>query len=454
MPIKHNGEEAAMNITKIALFPDTNLFLHYRPVNEIDWCSLFQSKFVEIEIAPVVTRELEKQKTLNPSRKLRDRADIALKLLYRHLGNQHVRDGVALRFLSKEPTSEFAESRGLNLQLQDDRLIGTLFLYRDENPDNRCVLVTGDLPLTVKGHQFQIEYRALDESLLLPSEPDPLEKRNKELLAELHRYKTREPELAALFDNGQDHCRFCLMSAENVPGQEAEIQAKLATAKEKVQPVDLTPKQELDTALGRGQFAQMIELIRQTTEGLQAFGRQFYEDYNIRVAEYHQAYEKYLRDTFAFKTRALRTIKLSLIVSSSGSCPAEDIHLMLHFPDGFSLYDEKHPPKVPEEPAVPSKEPSFFSRSPLYSMPDILEIRSPFPQPRDPSLPRIRKTNSYDVEFECDKLKHGFIWILSPLFVTFDTWESAKSFSIQYVIRAGNMIDPQEGKLGVEIVGS
>ena len=125
---------------------------------------------------------------------------------------------------------------------------------------------------------------------------------------------------------------------------------------------------------------------------------------------------------------------------------------MLHFPDGFTLYDEKHPPKVPEEPAVPSKEMNLFPQASLLStMPYFPDIKSRLPQPRDPSVPRIRKTNSYNVEFECDKLQHGFIWEFAPLFVTFDSWESAKSFSIDYVIRAGNMIDAEEGKLGVVV---
>ena len=85
-----------MSVTKVDIFPDTNLFLHYRPLSEIDWCSLLQSNAVEIEIAPVVTRELEEQKTLNPSRKLRDRAATALTLLHKYLAKPQVRDGVTL----------------------------------------------------------------------------------------------------------------------------------------------------------------------------------------------------------------------------------------------------------------------------------------------------------------------------------------------------------------------
>ena len=442
-----------MNASKIAVFPDTNLFLHYRSLNEIDWCSLLHSNTVEIEIAPVVARELEKQKTLNPSRKLRDRAATALKFLHNHLANPQVRDGVTLQFLIKEPTAEFATSRGLNLQLEDDRLIGTFFLYRDENSDTRCVLVTGDLPLTVKAHQCQIEFLPLDESLLLPTEPDPLEKKNKELAAELNRYKSREPVLAVLFDDHENHARFQLPSPANIADPEPEIKAQLAAAKEKVQPVELRPKQELGPAtIANNPILQFAESLRQTMEGVESFGRQFYENYNVQVAAYYRAYEKYLRDSVSFKTLALRTIELNLIVANSGTCPAEDIYVMLHFPDGFTLYDEKHPPKMPEEPAAPSKEMNLFPHSSLLtSMPYIPDIGGRFPQPRDPSVPKIRKTNSYNVEFERDKLQHGFIWTFAPLYVAFDSWDSAKSFSIDYVIRAGNMIDSEEGTLGVVV---
>jgi len=58
-------------------------------------------------------------------------------------------------------------------------------------PRARCILATNDLPLTVKLTHREIEFMSLDESLLLPSEPDPLEKTNKQLEAELLRYKSR-----------------------------------------------------------------------------------------------------------------------------------------------------------------------------------------------------------------------------------------------------------------------
>jgi hypothetical protein len=75
--------EAAMSTHTIVVFPDTNLFLHYRPINEIDWCALVQARPVEIKIAAVVTRELEEQRVVHQSRRIRERAGSAVKLLQR-----------------------------------------------------------------------------------------------------------------------------------------------------------------------------------------------------------------------------------------------------------------------------------------------------------------------------------------------------------------------------------
>src|SRR5437879_1841446 len=430
----------------IAIFPDTNLFLHYRSISEIDWRALIKARPVEIKIAAVVTRELEEQRVVHQSRKIRDRAGSAVKLLQTYLRQNQVRDGVTLEFLIDEPTQDYAAAQKLNLLLADDRLIGTYLLYRQKNPQVPCIVVTNDLPLTVKLTHRQIEFISLGESLLLPPELDPLEKKNKQLESELLRYKSREPDLAIKFADGQSYARFQLTIPNDTPDPEPEIQAQLVAAKEKCKPVALAPSPQ--PADPNSPFAAIAEQIRQVTVGLQMVGREFYQDYNRRVEKYYRDYEKYLRDSVAFKTLATRTIKLELILKNSGSCPAEDIHVLLQFPDGFLLYDEKHPPKPPEEPAVPSKEINMFpSVSLLSGLPDIHRM----PSLPDPTLPRIRKTNSYDVTFEFEKLQHDFIRRLTPFYLVFDSWTSAASFAIDYTIHAGNRIDRQAGQLGVKV---
>jgi PIN domain len=438
-----------MNVPRIAAVPDTNLFLHFRPLSEIDWCGFLQASAVEIKIAPVVTRELEEQKILNQSRKLRDRAATALKLLHGYLGQSQVRDCVTLEFLVNEPTVESAVARGFNLQLGDDRLVGTLLLYRDQHSDVPCRLVTSDLPLTVKATHYQIQVEPPAATFRLPSEPDVVERKNKQLEAELLRYKSREPVLDVQFGNGKGHSRFRIgRPSEAGSDSEATIQSSLSAAKAKCPLIDLRSQHDSEeTRNGNSPFAEIAESIRKATEGLQVFGRQFYEDYNVRAKAYYRDYEKYLRDTVAFKTLGTTTIELNLILANTGTCPAEHVHVLLHFPDGFKLYDGGHTPEEPREPVVPSKEMNLFPNvSLLSSLPNIR-----VPQLCDRSAPRIRKTNSYEVTFEVENLQHGFIWTFTPLYVAFDSLESAKSFSIVYSIHAGNMIDEQTGELGVVI---
>jgi hypothetical protein len=66
------------SLEEVAAFPDTNIFLHYRPVAELDWQSIAQDLPVRIQIGPVVTRELEERKTLHPIKRIRENTAVAL----------------------------------------------------------------------------------------------------------------------------------------------------------------------------------------------------------------------------------------------------------------------------------------------------------------------------------------------------------------------------------------
>jgi PIN domain-containing protein len=431
-----------MTAHQIIVFPDTNIFLHYRPINEFDWCTILDAETVGIKIAPVVTRELEERKTFHQSGRIRARAATALKMLHSYLlqkPERHVRDGVTLDFLVKEPAPEYAASHGLNVQLADDRLIGTLLVYREENPDRRCVLVTRDLPLTVKAHHYQIEVAAPSDTLLLPPELDETEKKIRQLETELLKYKSREPVLSVQFANYETHATFHVTRAGEA---DSEIRSMLEIAK-KNHPLVIT-KSSHTSDRSREVSNPLAELI----ESVQSFGEEFYAEYNTQLNKYYVDYEKYLVANSKFKELSLRSITLALIVVNAGTCPAEDVHVLLHFPNGLTLYDADHLPKPPQEPVAPSKEPNIF---PNVSFPYLSDLRVPMPSPVNTFLPKIQKTNSYDVTFEYDKLQHGFLRNFPKLFVQFDSWESASSFSIDYTIHAGNMIADTRGKLGVVI---
>jgi predicted ribonuclease YlaK len=133
---------------EVAAFPDTNIFLHYRPIAELDWHSMTQGHPIRIQIAPVVTRELEQHKTFHPIKRIRNRAATALRMLHNFLEDgvpcKITRDDVWLDFLVYEPSQEFAVSKRLNLQLADDWLVATVLDFREAHAGTKVLLVTAD----------------------------------------------------------------------------------------------------------------------------------------------------------------------------------------------------------------------------------------------------------------------------------------------------------------------
>ncbi len=68
-------------------------------------------------------------------------------------------------------------------------------------------------------------------------------------------------------------------------------------------------------------------------------------------------------------------------------------------------------------------------------------------QIENPHAPKIRKTKSYDVTFRCNHLKHGFLYRCRPLYLAFESFDAAESFSFPYSLHAANFPSPQDGVL-------
>jgi hypothetical protein len=107
-------------------------------------------------------------------------------------------------------------------------------------------------------------------------------------------------------------------------------------------------------------------------------------------------------------------MRLDILAVNEGTCPAQDLDVFLHFPDGFALVAESGLPKKPRMPDPPNRPrtlaetvasgfqiPDFLARSPSINFPEI-------PRPTNVSKPLIRRTRSYDVEVSIAILKHGF----------------------------------------------
>src|SRR6266446_2860742 len=165
------------------LFVDTNVLLHYRRLEEIDWLSLSKSKEVVIVLCPAVIRELDRLKVGHPQSKFRRRAQEIIAILHsKHSGvdSELIRASVRLEFLAEDPSIDFSAHK-LRLELDDDWLIASILEWRRKRPGDEIRIVSADLGVSIKAKAHGILALAPREADKLAEELDADEKRLKKL---------------------------------------------------------------------------------------------------------------------------------------------------------------------------------------------------------------------------------------------------------------------------------
>jgi hypothetical protein len=173
--------------------------------------------------------------------------------------------------------------------------------------------------------------------------------------------------------------------------------------------------------------------------------------YNREVERFLEAYPRFLKDLNTYREIKSRAFSFDVWLLNSGSCPAEEIGIHLHFPDGFDVFDAGHGPREPHKPAFPRQPQTFAER--FQEMNFLTNLGSMSRMPSIPSAtpkansPQIRKTNSYDVDHEWPSLKHGYQARVISLEIVFTSFDMIKSFNVPYQISAANHPDTQKGEL-------
>jgi hypothetical protein len=177
------------------------------------------------------------------------------------------------------------------------------------------------------------------------------------------------------------------------------------------------------------------------------------EQYDVDLDKFYKEYDEWFVANSEATNRARSTVKIDLSLTNSGTSPAEDIDVFLYFGDDFELYNEESYPKSPRKPGPPEKPDGPIAG--LGRLSSVFPLGPPrFPvdlAARNVSSPTIRRTNSFEVNMHVKNLKHHLEQGLGPLFATFDSHDSARSFGIEYTIIAANLPKQIQGKLHVII---
>jgi len=271
----------------------------------------------------------------------------------------------------------------------------------------------------------------LNEKYLLPNQVSEEERKIKKLEKENQILKTRVPKLEVIFNNEKEFIKFKLKSKgySDFNTFKANKLSQIKSEHPHLKNSELSNNKLLVSSLRLSQI----------------------RDYNYNLDDYYSEYEKCLENIFEHEKRESLSFEIEFLIKNTGNTPADDIDLHLHFPDGIELIENSEKeecPKLPKPPYRPKHAFDFETTNyqilpPLYSKIGSHNVTSNL------NSPSIKKTNSYNVDFHRDNLKHGYSEKLEKLLITFNNESNLNSFKIDYKLSSANIPDIVVGKLNV-----
>lgn len=191
--------------TILFLFPDTNMFIQCKPLNELDWSVWGDFDEINLLISRPVQAEFDSQKSKGTGR-LAKRARTASSLFREAILSES--DFVEIRsqnpavrlHLRQDLKADPSLAERLSYDLPDDQLVGIAAFFEKNNSDLDVRILTYDTGPMASAKMVGVAFEEIPSSWLLAPEADQIEKRANILQAELDRYKKLEPSFGIDFD--------------------------------------------------------------------------------------------------------------------------------------------------------------------------------------------------------------------------------------------------------------
>jgi hypothetical protein len=413
------------------IFIDTNIFLHFQDFRKIDWNKEAKLKECTLIIAPIVIDELDEKKigTTRIGNKAREVLNIIENLIDRATLNENV----GIEVLLEKPLQKIYHVNGLNFKEQDHRLIASIIDFKQKRQVSDVILCTNDIGPRLRAKQYGITSLKLSDKYLLPDQESETEKKIRKLEQENTKLKNKIPKIALTFDNSQEF-------------------VKIKTENFELRNYDDYKTQCLEEIKQKFPYMEHADSFKNPLAGLMAMTPDSNQinSYNKNLDKYFKEYEDAIMQIYEREKRRKLTFEINLKVTNSGTIPAEDVDIHLHFPDGFELFESDELDEEIELPEPPIKPRNKFDFS-YHGIPSssIISPQINLGTNLNFNKPTIKKTNSYIVDFDREHLKHGYSEELESLSVVFESYEEIQNFQIDYVLSAGNMPEKLKGKLNV-----
>jgi hypothetical protein len=312
------------------LFPDTNVFLQCKALNELQWGDIIDADEIELLVGAPVQDEIDHLKSDGNQRRAR-RARDANRLFRSVLTSSGeslvIREAdprVTLRFAPPlHPKRETAET--LDLARADDRLIDEVMHFRRGDPS--AEIMSNDTGMILRCRRHGVPLVAIPEPWLLPPEKDERDKQIDALRSEVSRLQSSDALLSVslLYEDG----RVCDAVSESMP-------LYLTLSEEELTELLKEIRERYPITSDFSEPPSLRADLNKLGLGAAAVQRSWRAPTQEKINQYRQEYDEWTgkaREKFGNLSSLLnakhRIRKLQISLSNTGHRPADQVLLEL-----------------------------------------------------------------------------------------------------------------------------
>lgn len=413
------------------LFLDTNVFLHYKDFEQIDWKSMVGDD-VTICVAQVVLGEIDKHKDQSRG-KIQKRAK-KISSRFSEIFLRGVTPQIDVEVIDNPPSSAFIDEQ-YHKDINDDWII--LSALHSNHYDADIMITSGDNGILLKAKNHGLGYYLMPDNLLLTEEPSDEEKEIRQLKQQLARYENRRPEPKIEFEDETDLLTIVKPTFVDIE-KELKVYEGLLRSSHTYQSItDNEPCSNMGF-LGH----QTLNLTYSTPSQR--------KEYNMELDEYFKKKIMLKQVQLIKQSLEQHFFKLKFWLSNIGTAALGDTMIFIKFPENIAIYTQESKVNVKcEDPA----EPILKNNLTGYNQSLMGIINSNHKHYETYDLWDVKKRLDHqELKFSSMRLIHGMKYALEnrkeDYFIDI---AHCSNFTINWSIMDSNLIEPVIGELHVVI---
>ena len=460
----------------LSLFPDTNLFIQCRPLEELDWSEWTDFEEVHLIVCRTVQKEIDRQKHRGSDRVAQQARKTAS--LFRSIVEKDYKvirkKGPQVKLMLESPSVPSPELKDrLDYNSPDDKIVGFLHQYKQQHPKADVRLLTYDTGPMMTARSLNLPFVKIPDDWLLPPASNKIERENLRLKEEITRLKKTEPQfqIKCVDDSDEEVTSLEVESQVYEPLSEDDITAFIDSLRNQFPPAtdfsQCEPSKREPLSMKLGEQSVLMEIVHKPPS-------------EEKIAEYRdKKYPAWIEDCenifsnlhVALKRKA-GPLSFRFVAVNKGTRPGKDALVDIKAKGNFlicppRIEDEKISDEETELSLPPPPEPPRGKwTSQLDRLNRILRSASIYPRSsytsqlikpnkrRDPNAFYYKHRPTMPVEsfsLECEQWRHGIAEECFEGEIFADSDQDEIQGAIKCEIHAENLSSPAKKIIPVRI---